>query len=435
MKRNPKRFLVRLASVIAFAAISYIFYDCGSSSPVGNSSVDLSGKTMGWREDNRTGVSSETGLLKSWPEDGPPLVWSNTKLPAGHSSPAIGNNTIYLTGLESDNDVLTALDNQGNIKWQTPYGRSWKESNPDSRCTPTIDGDKVYVTSGYGDLACIDASDGNIIWSVKASEMYNGTYGSWGIAESLVIDGEKLYYSPGGPETMTIALNKSTGDLIWKSPGLNDKPGYVSPVLVEYAGIKMLINVSLGHTYAVDVSDGDIVWKVPHSPRQGGRDLIKCTTPLFRDGMVYVTGGYDTEGRLIRIADDGKSAAVVWNDNVLDVHHGGVVEIDGYIYGANWLSNGDGNWCCIKWDTGENMWEEHWNNKGSIISADGMLYIYDEKRGNVGLLRISPQKFDLVSSFQVKLGSGPFWAHPVIHNGFLYLRHGKALMVYNIKST
>ena len=430
---KPVTFLVKS---VLFSAIAVLLFSCGSGGSGSNSavnSVDLSGKITGWRDENRTGVSSETGLLKSWPEEGPPLVWQNTKLPAGHSSPAIGNNTIYITGVDSKEDVLIALDDKGTVKWQTSYGRCWSAANPESRCTPTIEGDRIYVSSGYGDLACIDANAGNIIWTIRASEMFNGTYGTWGIAESLLIDGDKLYYSPGGPETMTIAVNKTTGDIIWKSESIDDKPGYVSPILIEYAGKKTLVNVSLGHLFAVDVSDGQILWKVPHLPRPGGRDLIKCTTPLFSDGMVYVTGGYDTGGMLVKIGEDGMSANVMWTDTVLDDHHGGVVALDGYIYGSNWINNGTGNWCCIEWNTGKKMWEELWHCKGSIISADGMLYIYDEKDGYVGLANINPEKFDVVSSFRVKEGSGPFWAHPVIHNGYMYIRHGEALMVYDIR--
>ena len=421
----------------AIAAGCLFFYSCNSNSNSNNynSPADLSGGIVGWREDNRTGVSSETGLLKLWPQSGPPLVWQRTDLPAGHSSPAIGNNTIYLTGVDGDDDVLIALGDLGNTKWQTPYGRCWNESNPESRCTPTIEENRVYVSSGYGDLACIDAGSGEIIWTVKASEKFNGTYGSWGIAESLIIDGDMVFYSPGGPETMTIALDKLTGELVWKSPSLGDKPGYVSPILVSYAGKDMLINISLGHVFGVDVSNGEILWTVEHAPREGGRDLIKCTTPLYHDGMVYVTGGYDTGGMMIKLRDDGTGADVLWTDSVLDDHHGGVVMLDGFIYGSNWINNNTGNWCCIEWETGEKMWEETWHCKGSIISADDMLYIYDEKSGNLGLLNINPDKFDLVSSFRIREGSGPFWAHPVIHNGYMFIRHGKAFMVYNIRNT
>ncbi len=234
---------------------------------------------------------------------------------------------------------------------------------------------------------------------------------------------------------MTIALNKANGTVIWKSASLNDKPGYVSPIIISYAGKRMVVNVSLSHVFGVDVSTGEILWKVSHAKADDNDELIKCTTPLYKDGMVYVTGGYDTGGMMIKIADDGKSAKVVWTDSVLDNHHGGVVLVNGYIYGSNWVNNNFGNWCCIEWNTGKKMWEQPWNTKGSIISAEGMLYIYDERFGNVGLIRATPDKFDLISSFKVTLGdSGPFWAHPVIHNGVLYLRHTNALMAYNIKA-
>lgn len=392
-----------------------------------------------WREENRTGMSAETGLLKSWPSGGPSLIWSTTNLKKGHSSVSFGKNTIYTTGFDGNNDILYALDMNGKILWQTTFGRAWNQSNPESRATPTVEGDRVYCTSGFGDLACIDGSTGKIIWTYKASETHKGTYGMWGIAESLLIDGNKVYYSPGGPETMTIALDKTSGKLIWKSRPLNDKPGYVSPIVVNYGGKKMLVNVSLGNVFAVDVTNGDILWNVPHGQsddqNMGRWDLIKCVTPLYKDGMVYVTGGYDTGGMMIKIGEDAKSAKVLWTDSVLDVHHGGVVLVNGYIYGANWINNNNGNWCCIDWNTGKKMWEERWNNKGSIIAADGMLYIYEERGGNVGLLRPSAEKFDLVSTFKVNQGdAGPYWAHPVIHNGVLYLRHMNALMAYNIKA-
>lgn len=387
-----------------------------------------------WREKNRTGVSDETGLLKSWPSGGPKLLWVCNDLSRGNSNVSFGKNIIYTTGLEDKNDVLYALDMKGKILWKTVFGRAWNQAYPESRATPTVEGNRVYCTSGYGDLACIDGTTGKTIWTYKASEIHKGTYGSWGIAESLLIDGNKIYFSPGGPETMTIALDKSSGKLLWKSASMDDKPGYVSPILVNHGGRKMLINVSLRHVFGVDVSNGEILWKVAHL-KQGGRDLIKCVTPLYKDGRVYVTGGYDTGGMMIQIAANGKSASVVWTDEVLDVHHGGVVLVDGYIYGANWINNGNGNWCCIDWNTGKKMWEQHWNNKGSIIAADGMLYIYEEKLGNVGLLKPNPQNFELVSSFQVKHGSaGPYWAHPVIKDGILYLRHTNALMAYDIKA-
>ncbi len=428
-----------IAGVIGYTIFLLIAYDKDSQAvQLGNDQ-----QISEWREENRTGISSETGLLKSWQEEGPELIWSIVELPKGHSQVSFGNNTIYLTGNDGQNDILVALDTFGKIKWQTVYGRSWTASNPESRCTPTVEDKRVYVSSGYGDLACIDAESGAIIWSLKASETYKGTYGEWGIAESLIIDGQKLYFTPGGPETMTIALDKATGDLIWKSASLNDGPAYVSPILINYAGKKIIINVSLHLIFAVDASNGDILWHINHVEAINSEKsvaiwpdapLIKCVTPVYHDGKIYVTGGYDHGSILLSLNEDGTNVSVDWIDSVLDVHHGGVVLVDGYIYGANWLSNADGNWCCLEWNTGKKMYEEHWKCKGSIISAEGMLYIYDEKTGFIGLVKPNPEKFDLVSSFKVKEGSGPYWSHPVIHNGNLFLRHGNALMVYKIRA-
>jgi outer membrane protein assembly factor BamB len=395
-----------------------------------------------WREDNRTGVSSEKGLLKKWPGEGPKLIWSNLQLPEGYSSVTFGSSTIFIVGKTGDNDVLVALDTLGKIRWQVPYGRSWNGSSPESRCTPTVEGNRVYVSSGKGDLACIDAATGKIIWSVKASEIYKGTYGEWGIAESLIIDGQNLYFTPGGPETTTISLNKNNGNLIWKTESINDGPAYVSPILINYSGKKLLINVSLKNVFAVDVATGKLVWKINHTEALNSEKssaiwpdapMIKCVTPLYSNGNIYVTGGYNHGGLMLKLNEDGSKVSVAWTDELLDVHHGGVVLVNGYIYGSNWIDNSRGNWCCIDWNTGKKMYETTWNCKGSIISAEGMLYVYDEKNGNVGLVKANPEKFDLISSFKIKEGSGPHWAHPVIHNGKLYIRHGNALMVYNIK--
>jgi len=390
-----------------------------------------------WREKDRTGISPETGLLKTWPTGGPTMLWASSELPKGHSSPSFSENAMFITGMQDSLDILVALDLNGKILWKAPMGRAWNASFPESRATPTVENNRVYTCSGLGDLMCFDATNGKVIWQYKGSEVHKGTFGLWGIAESLLIDGDVLYFSPGGSETMTIALKKATGELVWKSASLNDKPGYVSPILVDYAGKKTLINVAMNQVFAVDVANGEILWKVAHiipADFKPDWELIKCVTPVFIDGSVYVTGGYNTGGMMINIDKNGKAANIAWTDSVLDVHHGGVVVLDGYIYGSNWLHNGDGNWCCIEWKTGKKMWEEHWFNKGSIIAAEGLLYIYDEKKGNMGLVKPTPEKFELISSFQVTLGSkGPFWAHPVIHNGILYLRHNDTLMAYDIK--
>lgn len=234
---------------------------------------------------------------------------------------------------------------------------------------------------------------------------------------------------------MTIAMTKKTGTIIWKSKSLNDKPGYASPILVNHGGIKMLINAATKYLYGLDVSNGEILWKTEYKAEAVWGDHIVCVTPLYKDAMVYSSIGYNAGGMMVKIADDNKSTETIWTDKVLDIHHGGAVTLDGYIYGANWINNKNGDWCCIDWNTGKKKWEEKWHNKGSIIAAEGLLYIYDEENGNCGLVKPSPEKFELISSFEVTQGKmGPYWAHPVIHNGVLYLRHTNALMAYDIKA-
>jgi outer membrane protein assembly factor BamB len=440
-----KKSLIVLSLIVIIGVIYFLFFFSKSSEiSTGSVSLENSQPVSEWREESRTGVSAETGLLKSWPDEGPAMVWSNNELPKGFSSPSFGNNRIYITGQDNDNDILISLDNTGKILWKTPYGGTWKASYPESRCTPTVEGNTVYVSSGHGDIACIDGTSGSIIWSVKASELYKGTFGEWGIAESLIIDGRKLYFSPGGPETMTIGLDKNTGNLIWKSESINDGPTYVSPVLIEFEGKKLIINISLHYVYGVDATEGKILWKLNHQdiidPKKSlevwqDAPLIKCVSPLYNDGKIYITGGYNHGSALLKLAEGGSEVSVEWTEEVLDVHHGGVVLINGYIYGSNWLSNNDGNWCCIEWATGKKMYEESWKCKGSIISAEGLLYVYDERSGFVGLVKPDPAKFDIVSSFKINKGSGPHWAHPVVFNGILYIRHGEALMAYDIKES
>jgi outer membrane protein assembly factor BamB len=394
-----------------------------------------------WRGTNRSGVYAETGLLKEWPAGGPKLLWANDGLPKGFSSACVTPNGIFLTGIIDSLDVIIALDKSGQKKWGTPYGRYWRASFSDSRCTPTFENGKLYVSSGYGDVACIDANNGKIIWQLKASDKFGGTYGEWGIAESLLINGDFLYFTPGGSKTTMVALNKNTGETIWTSESLNDNPAYVSPLLIQQNGKKMIIGLTEMYVFGVDPDNGKILWKENYYNINAAESIkiwkdapkINTITPLYHHGNLYITQGYNHSGVMFKLSDDGAKATILWTDSVLDCHHGGVVLIDGFIFGSNWIDNGNGRWCCIDWNTGKKMYETAWNCKGSIISADGMLYCYDEKKGFVGLVKPTPEKFDLVSSFKVPKGSGPHWAHPVISDGTLYIRHGNALMAYDIK--
>ena len=392
-----------------------------------------------FRGSERTGIYNETGLLKVWPAEGPKMFWANESLPDGHSSVAIANKSIYLTGKIDSMDVLIALDMNGKLKWQLPYGRSWNQSFPESRCTPTIEENRIYVSSGMGDIACVDANTGKIIWSMKAASELGAKYNDWGVAESLLIKGDKIYFYPIGTQTTAIALDKMTGKMIWKSASIGDSLAYVSPILINYAGKEILVNIAASNIFGIDANDGKILWKYNYFSLCPPVDppwppVINCTSPVYDDGKIYATSGYNHVGVMLKLNADASAVEKLWHDSILDNHHGGVVKLGDYIYGSNWINNGNGNWCCIDWKTGKTMYETKWNNKGSIIANDGMLYCYDEKAGNIALVKATPEKFEPISSFRIPKGKGPYWSHPVIKDGVLYVRHGTALMAYSIKS-
>ena len=388
-----------------------------------------------WRGPNRTGVYSESGLLKEWPAEGPKMLWHIDSLPTGYSSVAIAHNTVYITGLKDSMDYLLALDMNGKSKWEVPYGRGWDVSFTDARCTPTIEDDRIYLSSGKGDVACVNALSGEINWQVKASEKFEGEFGTWGISESLLLWNDLVFYTPCGNNTAMVAFDKMTGETVWESKSINDKPGYVSPLLINRNGKEQIVTVTENNAIGVDPSNGNIDWQFDYGSYAAGqwKANINTNTPLYHDGKIFLTNGYDHHTVMLDLSEDAKSVQVAYVDSLLDVHHGGAVHIEGYIYGANWINNRNGNWVCMEWETGKKMYETEWENKGSIISADGMLFCYDEKDGNVALVKADPKEFKVISSFKVPYGKGPYWAHMVINEGVLYVRHAKALMAYSIK--
>ncbi|MCP4551954.1 MAG: PQQ-binding-like beta-propeller repeat protein [Bacteroidetes bacterium] len=385
----------------------------------------------------RTGTYNETGLLKEWPAEGPEMLWSIEELPIGHSSLSAAYNMLYFTGRRDTIAVLTALDMKGQIKWQTDFGRAWNASYPNSRSTPTIENERLYVSSGYGDLACLNAINGELIWQVPAMDKFEGTYGKWGISESLLMLDNKIFFTTGGKKTTMVALDKTTGETFWMSETLKDNPSYASPILIENEENKIIVNVTESHVIGVNPSNGEIFWKFSFGAFAGLPYLanINCNMPVYCDeGKLFITSGYNHKNIMLQLTKDLKNVFFIRSGDVLDVHHGGIVKVGDYIYGSNWENNAMGRWVCLDWDSGEVMYETEWINKGSIIYNDGLLYCYEEKFGNLAIVKATPEEFNVVSSFKIPLGSrGPYWTHPVIKDGILYIRHGDALMAYNIK--
>lgn len=391
-----------------------------------------------WRGSQRNGVYDEQGLLKEWPVEGPAMSWFSEEIGQGWGSPAVTGDAVLIIGKKDKTDYCTALNHTGQVLWQVPIGDSWDGSYNDARSTPTVVDSKVYAISGKGQIVCLDALTGKTIWEIDGYKKFNGLCTLWGVCESPLIIDDKLFYTPGGTTTTLVALDRNTGETIWKSESLRDSTAYVSPLAVPCGDKNIIATISANYFFGLDAKDGKILWKYKYSDLKWEQThwyspIINCNTPLYHKGEFLISKGYNHLAASFRMEPDGSAIELVRTDSVFDVHIGGMVLHKGYVYGSNWIHNQDGNWCCIDWETGKMMYEAHWECKGSIICADDMLYCYDEKKGNLALVRPDPTKFDLVSSFRITKGSGQHWAHPVIQNGILYVRHGKALMAYNIK--
>ncbi len=383
----------------------------------------------------RTGIYDETGLLKQWPEDGPKLLIKIEGIGKGFSQPVFADGKIFVTGIKEDTvDVLSAYNLNGEMLWETSYGRSWTASYIDSRCTPTWEKGKLYVSSGTGQVSCVDALTGKIIWQVNAIQEYGGEIYTHGDAESPLVVKNAVLYTTGGKENTMVALNKTDGSLVWKTKSLGGAKAYASPVLINHNGKDLVFAQTSENIIGINPLNGEILWNYNliqfHEKSQGKG--AQANPAIYHNGEIFITSGYDHPGILLSLDEDGKSVRLKWKNETIDTHHGGDVLVDGNLYGSNWQHNAKGQWTSVNWGTGKTNWEQDWHNKGSIIYADGMLYLYEEKSGNVALVKPDAEKFNIVSTFKIEDGAGPHWAHPAIYDGRLFIRHGDALMVYDV---
>jgi outer membrane protein assembly factor BamB len=389
-----------------------------------------------WRGPNRTGIYPDQNLLKSWPENGPQIVLELNDIGNGYSSPIVYNNAIYVCGTKDTLEVVSCYERNGTKKWETTYGRAWARTYPENRSTPTIENNKIYVTTGMGRVSCVDALSGQLIWTVDAQSDFQGEIHNWGVAESVTLSDKAVFYVTGGEETSVIALDKSTGKLIWKTKSLGGTRSYASSLIIEKAGLQLLLAQTAKDLMAINVENGEIIWHynlIQYHLGNTGKGS-NANIPLYYNNEIFITSGYDHPALMFSLAADGRSVSLKWMNQDLDCHLGGVVKVGESIFGSNWINNANGNWVCVDWNTGKTMYETKWFNKGPIISADGLLYCYEEKSGNLALVRPTPEKFDVISSFKINKGEGPHWAHPAIFDGKLFVRHGESLMVYDLKN-
>jgi outer membrane protein assembly factor BamB len=389
-----------------------------------------------WRGPDRSGLYNEKGLLKKWPDGGPALLWEANRMGDGYSSPTVTDDAIYVTGRRDSSDVLTALTLQGKKKWEVVYGKAWIANHTGSRCTPTYYKGKIFLISGEGDLVCV-GPDGKIKWSKNHYRMFDSRPIQFGISESPVVVDNKVIASPGGKKASLVAFNIENGNVVWQAEPLNEEPQYVNPLLIEYAGKKMIVTVMGSHIFAVNAMDGKMLWKVNYAEANGAKGNIRknhAVTPVYRDGEILVANGYGWVALKLRLSSDGTGVEKVWENRNFDPQHGGMVLLNNRVYGANHQSNPADTWICLDWNTGKTLWTQKWYVRGSVISADNMLVLFEERTGHVGLAIPEQNKLNIISEFQVTKGDGPFWAHPVIKDGKLYIRHGDVLMVYKVRS-
>jgi len=387
-----------------------------------------------WRGPVRDGIYPETGLLKKWPAEGPSLKLKIENVGKGLSQPVVYKNTIYITGLKSDSlDVISAFGMEGKLLWEKTYSRAWIRTYPESRGTPTIEKDRIYLIGGMGELVCLSTNGGEVIWRKDPLNDFGGKNMHWGNVESVLLTDEAALYVTGGDQTTLVAYQKETGELLWKSKSRSGSKSYASSSLVEWAGMKIVLVQTSDDLIGIDAANGNILWSyntIQYHTEKGKGEA--ANTPLFYNGDIFITYGNEQPAMLFHISDDGKSISLKWKNNVIDTHHGGLVLLNGAIYGSTMLDNTRGNWASVDWETGKTNWETTWFTKGSVIAADGMLYFYEEKGGNVALVKPDTSELKIISTFQVKGGEGPHWAHPSIYNKMLLIRHGSVLMVYDI---
>jgi outer membrane protein assembly factor BamB len=388
-----------------------------------------------WRGPGRSGIYNESGLLKKWPDGGPVLLWEAVNMGDGYSSPTVTDDAVYVTGRKDSSDVLTALTPEGKKKWETVYGKAWMTNHTGSRCIPTYYNGNIFLISGSGDIVCV-GSDGKIKWSKNHYSLYESKPIQFGISESPLVVDNMVIASPGGKKASLVAFNINDGKVVWEAEPLNQEPQYVNPKLIEYAGKKMIVTVMGTHIFAVNAKDGKIMWKINYADINAATGRVMenhAITPVYKDGYILIANGYNWVALKLKLSADGNSVNIVWENRNFDPQLGGVVLLGNNIYGTTHMSKPVDMWACVDWTTGKTLWTTKWYSRGSVISADGMLYFFEEKSGHLALVKPNASKLDIVSEFQVTKGDGPFWAHPVINKGKLYIRHGDVLMVYQIK--
>jgi outer membrane protein assembly factor BamB len=377
-----------------------------------------------WRFD-RTGIySKENNLLKKWSEKGPELLWHFEGLGEGHSSVTIDENKIFVTGMTDRQGYLYVLDLNGKLQRKIRYGREFDNSYPGARSAAIPNDGKLYVVSGMAELFCYDIQTLDLLWKKNYENDFGAENTKHGWHGPPLIVGEKLIIAPGGKTHNVVALNKKTGEIIWSSEGAEVMSGYGVPIYIEDQQVQQVVIMMSDYIIGVDISNGKLLWKYHHT----NRFREHPNTPIYSDNLLFGMSSYGKGSVMLRLTNGGRNVEKVWEATELGHQTGHVIKFGNYIYGSGHKQE----WYCVDWNTGKIMYSDKTLAVGNITSADGMLYIYTEK-GEMALVKPNSQKFEIVSQFPITLGTAQHYAHPVIYQGVMYVRHGDALMAYKVK--
>ncbi len=382
-----------------------------------------------WQGPNRTGLSTETGLLKAWPEAGPKTIWSITDIGAGYGSMALRGNSILVQGTKGTDSVVYSLDRAtGKTVWMRVLGTMIKEGRGNGpRGTPTIDGNNVYALSESGDLACLKFSDGSVVWQRNILTDFKGRNIKWLISESPLVDGNNLIVMPGGTEAGIVALDKTNGKTVWATKELSDEAGYASNMVANIQGVRTIFGFTARGAVGVRANDGKLMWRYDRVANR----TANITTPIIHDNKVFYTSAYGTGCALLDLKKQGdeiKAEEVYFNPDMMN-HHGGVVLVNGYLYGFS-----NAILTCMEFATGKVMWKDRSVGKGTLTYADGHLYMLGENN-TAGLAEATPTGYKEKGRFNIADQGWPSWAHPVVAGSKLYLRNQGVLTCYDIKAS
>jgi hypothetical protein len=403
-----------------------------------------------WRGPGRDDVSKENDLLKDWPKDGPKLLWTSEEAGNGYSGPAVVGDRLYTMGADEKSEFVICLDVANSKKvWQHDYGTRFKNANwgDGPRGTPTIDGELLYGIGGQGDLVCAKVADGSVVWQKNLKKDLGGQQMSgWGYTESPLIDGDKVLCTPGGGKGAVAALDKKSGEVLWRSKEFTDPAGYSSLVIGNAGGIKQYVQMT-GTSVAGVAADGRLLWRFPCTNRTAA-----IPTPIVDGDLVYSTSGYSAGCRLVKVTTDAgkEKAEEVYANKDMTNHHGGVVKVGDYLYG---YSDSAGAWVCQEFKTGKTVWPTNDKDakpeqkkavqklgKGSLTCAGGMLYLYSEKEGNCVLIEASPEgwkehgRFTIPKQTKGRPSGAGIRTHPVVANGRLYLRDQELIFAFDVRA-